>query len=54
MTEQPVRSAPRLDRRRFLQASGVGAAAIAAPAIVSPKALASSGEINIMMWSDYL
>ena len=30
-----------------------GAAAVG-PWVVSPKALASSGEVNVLMWSDYL
>ena len=40
-----------VNRRSFLKA---GSAAIAAPALVSTKALASSGELNVLMWSDYL
>ena len=39
-------------RRTFLR--GTAATALAAPAIVSTRALASSGEVNILMWSDYL
>ena len=38
-------------RRSVLK--GAGAAALAAP-LYSKSALASSGEINILMWSDYL
>ena len=41
----------KLTRRTVLK--GAGAAALAAP-LYSKSALASSGEINIMMWSDYL
>ena len=48
---KPLRN---LNRRRFLQSSAAVTAGLAAPAIVSRQALASSGEINIMMWSDYL
>ena len=41
--------------RRAVLKGGVGAGVIlAAPAIISSKARASSGEINILMWSDYL
>ncbi len=54
MSEKLALPATRLRRRRFLEAAGAGVAAVAAPSIISPKALASSGEINIMMWSDYL
>ncbi|MFC5067030.1 extracellular solute-binding protein [Flaviflagellibacter deserti] len=43
-----------VDRRTVLKGSAAAAAAVAMPAIVSPSALASSGEINILMWSDYL
>jgi len=43
-----------LDRRTFLKATAVAGASIAMPAIVSRSVLASSGEINVMMWSDYL
>ncbi len=39
------------NRRSFLKTTG---AALAAPALVSTKALASSGEVNVLMWSDYL
>ena len=43
-----------LSRRSFLKTgTAVGAAALASPALVS-KAFASSGELNILMWSDYL
>ncbi|WP_180996005.1 extracellular solute-binding protein [Tabrizicola aquatica] len=40
-------------RRRFLQGSAVGAGALAAPALISSKALASSGEINFVGWAGY-
>lgn len=45
---------PRLSRRSVLKAGAAVAGAVAAPGIVSPKVLASSGEVNILMWSDYL
>ena len=41
----------KVSRRGLLQ--GAGAAALAAP-LYSKSALASSGEVNILMWSDYL
>lgn len=42
-------------RRRFVKGvAAAGATAAIGPWIVSPKALASSGELNVLMWSDYL
>lgn len=41
-------------RRRFLQATTAIGAGIAAPAIISRKALSSSGELNLYSWSDYV
>lgn len=42
-------------RRRFVKGvAAAGATAAVGPWIISPKALASSGEINVLMWSDYL
>jgi spermidine/putrescine transport system substrate-binding protein len=44
-----------ITRRSFMRAtSALGAAAAVGPWIISPRALASSGELNILMWSDYL
>ena len=40
-------------RRRFLQGSAAGAGILAAPAIISSKALASSGEVNFTGWAGY-
>jgi spermidine/putrescine transport system substrate-binding protein len=40
-------------RRRFLQGSAAGAGILAAPAIISSKALASSGEVNFVGWAGY-
>ena len=40
-----------VNRRSFLK---TGSAVLAAPVLVSSKALASSGELNVLMWSDYL
>ncbi|MBP9183484.1 MAG: extracellular solute-binding protein [Fuscovulum sp.] len=42
-----------LSRRRFLKASAAGAGLLAAPAIISSKALASSGELNFTGWAGY-
>ena len=41
------------NRRRFLQGSAAGVGILAAPAIISSKALASSGEINFTGWAGY-
>lgn len=40
-------------RRSFLKTSAIGAGALAAPAIVSTRVLASSGELNFMGWAGY-
>jgi spermidine/putrescine transport system substrate-binding protein len=40
-------------RRRFLQGTAAGAGILAAPAIISSKALASSGEVNFTGWAGY-
>ncbi len=40
-------------RRKVLKGIAAGAGAAAGPWIISPKALASSGEVNVLMWSDY-
>lgn len=42
-----------LNRRRFLKGSAAGAGLLAAPAIISSKALASSGELNFVGWAGY-
>ena len=42
-----------LSRRGFLKTSAVGLGALAAPAIISSKALASSGELNFTGWAGY-
>ena len=42
-------------RRKIIQGSVIAtAAAVTGPWVISSKALASSGELNVMMWSDYL
>ena len=44
-----------ITRRAVLKGTAAaGAAAAVGPWIISPKALASSGEVNVLMWSDYL
>ena len=44
-----------VSRRKFLKTSGAAsAAAVVGPWVISPKALATSGEINVLMWTDYL
>lgn len=42
-----------LNRRSFLKRSAAGAGALAAPALISSKALASSGELNFVGWAGY-
>lgn len=42
-----------LSRRSFLKRSAAGAGALAAPALISSKALASSGELNFVGWAGY-
>jgi len=42
-----------VSRRGFLKTSAVGMGALAAPALISSKALASSGELNFMGWAGY-
>lgn len=41
-------------RRQVLKTTAAAGAVLAAPAIISKAALSSSGEVNVMMWSDYL
>lgn len=43
----------RLNRRHFLKTTAAGASLLAAPAIISSKALASSGELNFTGWAGY-
>jgi spermidine/putrescine transport system substrate-binding protein len=46
---------PSQSRRKFLKTSAVaGTAASVGPWVVSPKVFASSGEVNITMWTDYI
>ncbi len=44
-----------VSRRKFLKSTGaVAAAAAIGPWVISSKVLASNGEVNVLMWSDYL
>jgi spermidine/putrescine transport system substrate-binding protein len=43
-----------IKRRTVLKGAAAFSAVAVGPWIVSPKALAASGEINVLMWSDYL
>lgn len=42
-----------LSRRSLLRSAALGVGALSAPAIISSKALSSSGEVNFMGWSGY-
>ncbi len=42
-----------LSRRSLLKSAAVGLGAVSAPALISSKARASSGEVNFMGWSGY-
>ena len=54
MSEE-IKKSPEVSRRKFIKAStAAGVAASVGPWVVSSKVLASSGEINVLMWSDYL
>ena len=53
-TNPTMLAAKQFNRRSVLKAgAGAGSVALAGPALIS-NALAASGEINILMWSDYL
>ncbi len=43
-----------VSRRKFIKTSAAASAVAVGPWVISSKALASSGELNVMMWSDYL
>ena len=51
--ETYVKNTSAVSRRAFLKTSAIGAGALAAPAIISSKALASSGELNLNGWAGY-
>ena len=42
-----------ISRRGFMKTTAAGVGALAAPALISSKALASSGELNFMGWAGY-
>jgi spermidine/putrescine transport system substrate-binding protein len=42
-----------MNRRSFMKTTAIGAGAFAAPALISSKALASSGEVNFVGWAGY-
>ena len=48
-----LKTLPPLSRRRFLGTTAAAGAVLASPAVVR-QARASSGVLNVMMWSDYL
>lgn len=48
------RSGANISRRAALKGAAAGAALITAPAIVRRGALASSGEVNVFAWGDYI
>ncbi len=43
-----------VSRRKFIKTGAVATAAAIGPWVISPKALSSSGELNVLVWSDYL
>lgn len=43
-----------ISRRTLIKNSALGAAVLAAPAIISRSSLASSGSINVFAWGDYI
>ena len=54
MSEE-IKKIPEVSRRKFIKAStAAGVAASVGPWVISSEVLASSGEINVLMWSDYL
>jgi spermidine/putrescine transport system substrate-binding protein len=55
MTERrSTTSLANLSRRRVLTTTAAAGLGLAAPAIISRKALSSSGELNLYTWSDYV
>ncbi len=48
-----TRTTNAVSRRSFLKQSAVGAGLLAAPSLISSKALASSGEVNFTGWAGY-
>lgn len=54
MTDSTSHSPSNPQRRTVLKGVAAGAAVLAAPAIISRDVLASSGELNLYTWSDYV
>ncbi len=53
--KKEIKSGSEIGRRKFIKAStAAGAAAAVGPWIISSDVLAASGEVNVLMWSDYL
>ncbi|MFD1378533.1 hypothetical protein [Fodinicurvata halophila] len=44
---------PGFTRRQVMKSAAAGAAVLAAPAIISPRALSSSGEVRVYCWAGY-
>jgi spermidine/putrescine transport system substrate-binding protein len=53
-TEETAGAARDFTRRTILKGAAAGVALAAGPFVISRQALSASGEINILMWSDYL
>ena len=53
-TEKTASAARDFTRRTILKGAAAGVALAAGPLVIGRQALSSSGEINILMWSDYL
>jgi spermidine/putrescine transport system substrate-binding protein len=53
MGDDIVTTSSTFNRRKFLKGTAVGAGILAAPALISRKALASSGELNFTGWAGY-
>ena len=54
MTDRSGTAGRGLGRRRVLELGPATGVAVAAPAIVSPRVLSSSGVLNLYTWSDYV
>ncbi len=53
-TEKTAGAARSFTRRTILKGAAAGVALAAGPFAIGRRALSSSGEIDILMWSDYL
>ena len=53
MGDDIVTQSTSFNRRKFLKGTAIGAGILAAPALISSKALASSGELNFTGWAGY-